>query len=63
MMGLQWVEGYLSALNNSSDIDFLKDTDPKAIAGAVDLYCRNNPLDHIVDAAKSIYRQLYFKTR
>jgi hypothetical protein len=58
-----WVLGYLSGLNSDSKIDFLADTDSDAIKGALIVYCQNNPLDKVIDAANSIHLQLLKRAR
>ena len=50
-----WVLGYLSGVNIvRGHSDFLKNTDSDAIEAAVTLYCRENPLDHLWQAAFSV---------
>ena len=58
VLDLQWVTGYLSAMSIGTQVDFLQGVDSPAIAGALDLYCKNSPLDMMAAAAGDIYKQL-----
>ncbi|GAC1406773.1 MAG: hypothetical protein NVSMB6_03490 [Burkholderiaceae bacterium] len=58
-----WVLGYLSGLNAKSKADFLGRTDFPSIHAALDLYCKENPLDQLFDAADSIFTRLAAKTK
>ena len=50
-----WILGYLSGLNVARGrSDFLKNTDREAIEAAVALYCQENPLDNLWQAAFSV---------
>jgi hypothetical protein len=55
---LNWVLGYLSGLNLTSQIDFLREYEHKGIAAAIDKYCRENPLKQVIDAADDVAEQM-----
>ena len=53
-----WLAGYLSGLASYSDKDFLKNTDLASVKNWVDNYCKNNPLDSVMDAANKLATEL-----
>lgn len=53
-----WVSGYVSGMNEFSDVDYLVNVDEEAIKAAVIQYCAKNPLDAFSKAAFSVQRQL-----
>lgn len=57
-LDLNWVLGYLSGLNLTSQIDFLRGYEHKGIAAAIDKYCRENPLKQVIDAADDVAEQM-----
>lgn len=65
-MGNQWLLGYFSALNmafyKNPDI-FIDFTSIDALAAAVELYCKQNPLDLVIDGTFSVYQQLVARKR
>lgn len=62
-MRAAWVLGYLSGLNAGSKVDSLRHTDFPSIHAALDLYCKQNPLDQLFDAADAVYAKLAAKTK
>ena len=58
-----WFLGYLSGQNVFSDVDFLIGTDSDAVLGAVEKYCRENPLDYFSQAAIFVRNQLQKRAR
>jgi hypothetical protein len=58
MVELSWVLGWLSAAGAYNVQSDLRHTDANAIAAWVDKYCRENPLDHISDAAAHLVDEL-----
>jgi hypothetical protein len=55
----QWLLGFLSGINDAnSGPDFLSHTDADGVIAWVDNYCRQHPLDHIVEAASKLATEL-----
>lgn len=48
-----WVRGYVVAVQDQSFIT-LKKTDVPAMSAFVDKYCRENPLDSVLDASRAL---------
>lgn len=60
---LWWVWGYLSASNQASTVDFLLQTDAAGVQGAIEKYCRENPIDYFLNAVISVRRQLFDRVK
>jgi hypothetical protein len=55
----QWLLGFLSGINDANNgPDFLSHTDADGVIAWVDNYCRQHPLDHIVEAASKLATEL-----
>jgi hypothetical protein len=55
----QWVAGYLSGVNMTSDKrDILGDTDGDGVMAWLDNYCQAHPLDKIIKATGSLVKYL-----
>jgi hypothetical protein len=54
----QWVMGFLSGIGyvGQQQDDPLRGIDAEAVFAWIDNYCRDHPLEHIVDASKAVYR-------
>jgi hypothetical protein len=52
-----WVLGFLSGIGfvNANQSDPLHGLDAEAVQAWLDTYCRNYPLDPIINAAKGLY--------
>ena len=57
---LQWVLGYVTAYGSYGNDSFRK-TDPDAMTGWIDNYCRANPLDNVEVAAQKLVEALKAK--
>jgi len=58
-----WVQGFLSATNQFSDQDFLKQTNATAIYAWVDNYCRQNPDNLLGTATEALIAELSKRAR
>ncbi len=55
---ISWVVGYLSGANAIHGGDFLNGYEYLGIAGAIDKYCRENPLKRVYSAANDVIAQM-----
>ena len=55
---LQWVEGFLTAMDGLKSDAHPKRTDGDAITGWMDNYCREHPLEDVSNAAASLALEL-----
>jgi hypothetical protein len=53
-----WVLGYLSGVAAVSGKNFLKGYDVNSIAGAIDKFCRDNPLKNVDEACDDVAIQM-----
>src|SRR5262245_56995160 len=63
---VQWVTGFLSGLNNQSDVDVLSGSTGTDFHGAmawIDNYGRSNPLDKVVIAVGKVFDELKSRTQ
>lgn len=54
MADVNWVLGYLTAINDASDIDVSDGTDIAGLRAWIDNYCQANPLQPIYQAANAL---------
>lgn len=55
---LSWVLGYLTATAMERNVDLLERADSVAVSRWMDNYCRDNPLDNIIQGAASLRDEL-----
>jgi hypothetical protein len=58
---LAWVQGFLSGINMAlyqSNPDFLVETDAQGISAWLDNYCRQHPLENLINASGTLISEL-----